>query len=113
MLYLAQAKCQKSYLFNTLVIQELIINLSLHSRSTKIIIIPHVLIITFKIIDPSRCKTDQPKPGPFSLTIQPRKQKALGTRLVMNMLVKLGGIMYVKTVPVYIYNVHTCTFFLL
>jgi hypothetical protein len=38
-------------------------------------------IITFKIIDQSSCKTDQPKPGPFSLTIQPRKQKALGTRL--------------------------------
>jgi hypothetical protein len=26
-------------------------------------------------------KTDQPKPGPFSLTIQPRKKKALGTSL--------------------------------
>jgi hypothetical protein len=36
----SQAKCQKSYLLNTLVLQELIINLSLHSRSTKIIIIP-------------------------------------------------------------------------
>jgi hypothetical protein len=38
-------------------------------------------IITFKIIDQSGYKTDQPKPGPFSLTIQPRKQKALGTRM--------------------------------
>jgi hypothetical protein len=36
----SQAKCQKSYLLNTLVLLELIINLSLHSRSTKIIIIP-------------------------------------------------------------------------
>jgi hypothetical protein len=36
----SQAKCQKSYLLNTLVLQELIINLLLHSRSTKIIIIP-------------------------------------------------------------------------
>ena len=36
----SQAKCQKSYLLNTLVLQELIINLSLHSRSTKTIIIP-------------------------------------------------------------------------
>jgi hypothetical protein len=36
----SQAKCQKSYLLNTLVLQELIINLSLHSRSSKIIIIP-------------------------------------------------------------------------
>jgi hypothetical protein len=33
------------------------------------------------MIDQSGCKTDQPMPGPFSLTIQPRKQKALGTRL--------------------------------
>jgi hypothetical protein len=39
-------------------------------------------IITFTIIDQSGCKTDHPKPGPFSLTIQPRKQKALGTRLL-------------------------------
>ena len=36
----SQAKCQKSYLLNTLVLQQLIINLSLRSRSTKIIIIP-------------------------------------------------------------------------
>jgi hypothetical protein len=36
----SQAKRQKSYLLNSLVLQELIINLSLHSRSTKIIIIP-------------------------------------------------------------------------
>jgi hypothetical protein len=36
----SQAKCQKSYLFNILVLQELIINLPLYSRSTKIIIIP-------------------------------------------------------------------------
>jgi hypothetical protein len=36
----SQTKCQKSYLLDTLVRQELIINLSLHSRSTKIIIIP-------------------------------------------------------------------------
>jgi hypothetical protein len=36
----SQAKCQKSYLLNILVLQELIVNLSLHSRSTKIIIIP-------------------------------------------------------------------------
>jgi hypothetical protein len=35
----SQAKCQKSYLLNILVLQELIVNLSLHSRSTKIIII--------------------------------------------------------------------------
>jgi hypothetical protein len=34
----SQANCQKSYLLNTLVFQELIIN-SLHSRCTKIIII--------------------------------------------------------------------------
>jgi hypothetical protein len=36
----SQAKCQKSYLLNILALQELIINVSLHSRSTKIIIIP-------------------------------------------------------------------------
>jgi hypothetical protein len=29
----------------------------------------------------------------------------------MNVLVKLGGIMYVNTVPVYVYNVHTCKLF--
>ena len=29
----------------------------------------------------------------------------------MNVLVKLGGIMYVNTVQVYIYKVHTCKFF--
>ena len=70
-------------LLNTLVLQELIINLSLHSRFAKIIIIsPVYWIIIFKIIDQSGCKTDQPMPGPFSLTIQPRKQKALGTRLI-------------------------------
>jgi hypothetical protein len=36
----SQPKGQKSYLLNTLVLQELIINLPVHSRSTKIIIIP-------------------------------------------------------------------------
>jgi hypothetical protein len=79
----SQAKCQKSCLLNSLVLQKLIINLLLHSRSTKIILnYSHIYwTITFKIIDLSGCKTDQPKPGPFSLTIQTRKQKALGTRL--------------------------------
>jgi hypothetical protein len=59
-----------------------------HSRSTgKNNNYSHIYwIITFKIIDQSGCKTDQPKPGPFSLTIQPRKQKALGTRLLKALL---------------------------
>jgi hypothetical protein len=63
---ICQAKCQKSYLLNTLVLQELIIYLSLHSRSAKNKNYSHIYwIITCKIIDQSGWKTDQPKPGLF------------------------------------------------
>jgi hypothetical protein len=36
-----------------------------------------------------------------------------GEQLSINVLVKLGGIMYVNTVPCIFYNVHTCKFFII
>ena len=43
--------------------------------------------------------------------VESQQIQPTGEHLSISVLVKLGGIMYVNTVPVYIYNVHTCKFF--
>ena len=46
--------------------------------------------------------------------VESQQIQPTGEQLSANVFVKLGGIMYVNTVPcIYIYNVHTCKFFLL
>jgi hypothetical protein len=62
----SQAKCQKSYLLNTLVLQELIINLSPTLVPPKINNYSHIYwILTFKIIDQSGCKQTSRSQGLF------------------------------------------------
>ena len=45
--------------------------------------------------------------------VESQQIQPTGEQPSINVLVKLGGIMYVNTVPCIFYNVHTCKFFLL
>jgi hypothetical protein len=43
--------------------------------------------------------------------VESQQIQPTGEQLSINVLVKLGGIMYVNIVPCIFYNVHTCKFF--
>jgi inhibitor of KinA sporulation pathway (predicted exonuclease) len=76
----SQAKCQKSYVLNTLVLEELIINLSLHSRSTKIKLFPHILNY-IQNHWPIRFQYRPAEARAFFADHPTAEAKALGTRL--------------------------------